>query len=83
MHYVSALVRIASVEVCVRRTVHVALFSLTSLSLFSAGVLLQTLCDQASRTGETGYYLASFEGAITHIQELDLTLDRKEHVNNQ
>jgi len=39
-------------------------------------VLLQTLCDQSSRIGETGYYLASFEGAITHIQELDLTLDK-------
>lgn len=40
------------------------------------GVLLQTLCDQSSRIGETGYYLASFEGAVTHIQELDLTLDK-------
>ena len=36
------------------------------------GVLLRTLCDRINRIGEIGYFLASFEAAITHIQELDL-----------
>ena len=36
-------------------------------------VLLQTLCEPANRIGEIGYYLASFEAALTHIQELSLT----------
>jgi hypothetical protein len=35
-------------------------------------VLLRTLCDRINRIGEIGYFLASFEAAITHIQELDL-----------
>lgn len=51
------------------------------VEICSIGILLQTLCDRSNRIGETGYYLASFEGAITHIQELDLSLDR--NVNNQ
>jgi hypothetical protein len=51
-------------------------FSITVLTIF-LGVLLQTLCDKTSRIGETGYYLASFEGAIAHIQELDLTQDKE------
>ena len=41
-------------------------------------VLLRTLCDPINRLGEIGYYLASFEAAISHIQEWDLTEDRDE-----
>ena len=41
-------------------------------------VLLRTLCDRINRIGEIGYYLASFEAAITHIQEVDLTQDPEE-----
>ena len=41
-------------------------------------ILLQTLCDPINRIGETGYYLASFEAAITHFQELDLSEHRDE-----
>lgn len=37
------------------------------------GVLLKTLCDPLNRMGEIGYFLACFEAAITHIQELDLS----------
>lgn len=37
------------------------------------GVLLRTLCDKMNRIGEIGYYLACYEAAIAHIQELDLT----------
>jgi hypothetical protein len=36
-------------------------------------VLLRTLCDPVNRLGEVGYYLASFEATITHIQEVDLS----------
>jgi hypothetical protein len=36
-------------------------------------VLLRTLCDPMNRIGEVGYYLASFEATITHIQEVDLS----------
>lgn len=36
-------------------------------------VLLRTLCDSTSRIGEIGYYQASFEAALTHIYEMDLT----------
>jgi hypothetical protein len=43
-----------------------------------SGVLLRTLCDRVNRIGEIGYFLASFEAAITHIQEIDLTEDRDE-----
>jgi len=35
--------------------------------------LLQTMCDPALLNGETGYYLASFYAAMTHIHELDLS----------
>lgn len=35
-------------------------------------VLLRTLCEPTNRIGEIGYYLASFEAAITHIQEINL-----------
>jgi hypothetical protein len=41
-------------------------------------VLLRTLCDRINRIGEIGYYLASFEASISHIQELDLTEEREE-----
>lgn len=36
-------------------------------------ILLQTLCDKMNRIGEIGYFLASFEAAIAHITDLDLT----------
>lgn len=39
----------------------------------SIGELLQTMCDPLKLNGETGYYLASFHAAMTHINELDLT----------
>ncbi|KAL7484943.1 hypothetical protein ACHAW6_010559 [Cyclotella cf. meneghiniana] len=35
--------------------------------------LLQTMCDPLKLNGETGYYLASFNAAMTHINQLDLT----------
>lgn len=41
--------------------------------LFIPGELLQTMCDPFKLNGETGYYLASFHAAMTHINELDLT----------
>jgi hypothetical protein len=41
-------------------------------------VLLRTLCDRINRIGEIGYYLASFEASISHIQELDLTEERED-----
>ena len=44
----------------------------------STGVLLQTLCDWSNRTGEIGYFQASFEAAVSHIQELDLTEDKED-----
>lgn len=48
-----------------------------SSSIFSPfllpGALLRTLCDPVNRMGEVGYYLASFEAAITHIREMDLS----------
>jgi len=37
--------------------------------------LLQTMCDPLKLNGETGYYLASFHAAMTHIGEIDLTED--------
>jgi len=39
------------------------------------GVLLRTLCDPSKRIGEMGYYLASFEAAISHIGDWDLSED--------
>lgn len=42
------------------------------------GVLLRTLCDRTNKIGEIGYFLASFEAAIAHIHEIDLTEDREE-----
>ena len=42
------------------------------------GALLRTLCDPVNRRGEIGYYLASFEAAISHIREMDLTETRDE-----
>jgi hypothetical protein len=41
-------------------------------------VLLRTLCDRVNGIGEIGYYLASFEASISHIQELDLAEEREE-----
>lgn len=40
--------------------------------------LLRTLCDPINKMGEVGYYLASFEAAITHIREMDLSETREE-----
>lgn len=48
------------------------------LLLCFSGVLLRTLCDRINRIGEIGYFLASFEAAITHIQELDLAEEQEE-----
>lgn len=39
-------------------------------------MLLRALCDPINRLGEVGYYLASFEAAITHIREIDLSENR-------
>ena len=42
-------------------------------------VLLQTLCDPINQIGEIGYYLLTFEAAIQHCEEVDLTdHDREE-----
>ena len=41
-------------------------------------VLLRTLCDPINKIGEVGYYLASFEAAIAHFQEVDLDEERQE-----
>ena len=43
--------------------------------ILHAGELLQTMCDPLKLNGETGYYLASFHAAMTHIGEIDLTED--------
>lgn len=40
--------------------------------------LLRTLCDPINRMGEVGYYFASFEAAISHIREMDLSESREE-----
>jgi Vacuolar sorting protein 9 (VPS9) domain len=40
-------------------------------------VLLRTLCDRINKIGEIGYYLLTFEAAITHCQEVDLTEERQ------
>jgi Vacuolar sorting protein 9 (VPS9) domain len=40
---------------------------------FALCALLKGLCDPKNRNGEIGYYLASFEAAITHILEFDLS----------
>jgi hypothetical protein len=41
-------------------------------------ILLRTLCDRSNSIGEIGYFLASFEAAITHLQEIDLKKDNEE-----
>lgn len=33
------------------------------------------MCDPLKLNGETGYYLASFHAAMTHVREIDLTED--------
>jgi len=37
------------------------------------GILLQNFCDRLNRMGEIGYCLASFEAAIEHLKDIDLT----------
>jgi hypothetical protein len=49
-----------------------------TLTFDFTGVLLRTLCDRINRIGEIGYFLASFEAAIMHIQEIDLTEDQED-----
>lgn len=49
-----------------------------SISIFifiynSLAVLLTSLCQASKMIGETGYYLASFEAALEHIKEMDLS----------
>jgi Vacuolar sorting protein 9 (VPS9) domain len=44
-------------------------------------VLLQTLCDRSNRIGEVGYYLASFEAAIAHISDTDLSVEDEEETS--
>lgn len=41
-------------------------------------VLLRTLCDRLNRIGEIGYYLLSFEAAIKHCEEVDLSDNHEE-----
>ena len=38
-------------------------------------VLLGTLCDPSNKLRQVGYYLKTFEAAITHCQEIDLERD--------
>ena len=45
---------------------------------FALCVLLKNLCDRINKIGEVGYYLASYEAAVTHIQEIDLCDDARE-----
>ena len=42
------------------------------LSIYNVVELLSVMCDPRKMSGETGYYLASFHAALTHIHELDL-----------
>ena len=35
--------------------------------------LLSLMCPKSKMNGETGYYLASFQSALTYIHQLDLT----------
>ena len=37
--------------------------------------------DRINRIGEIGYFLASFEAAIAHIKEIDLTEDREDELS--
>ena len=53
-------------------------YSMSSWLINYLGTLLRMLCDPESRKGEVGYYLASFEAAISHIREMDLTETRDE-----
>ena len=45
----------------------------TDLFWIIIGVLLRTLCEPSKKIGEMGYYLASFEAAISHIGDMDLS----------
>lgn len=58
------------------RSIHPALDSLNSL-----GILLSTLCDKMNAIGEIGYFLASFEAVIAHLQEIDLAEDHEGMTN--
>ena len=42
-------------------------------AIAAAGILLLNLCDKTHRIGQIGYYLASYEAAIAHIREIDLS----------
>lgn len=58
------------------RSIHPALDSPNSL-----GILLKTLCDKMNAIGEIGYFLASFEAVIAHLQEIDLAEDHEGMTN--
>eukprot|EP00977_Amphora_coffeiformis_P023625 scaffold13853_cov147-Amphora_coffeaeformis.AAC.2 len=45
-------------------------------------VLLRSLCDRINKIGEIGYYLASFEAAVCHIQEIDLTEEQGQQMRS-
>ena len=45
---------------------------------YHSGVLLSTLCDKMNAIGEIGYFLASFEAVIAHLQQLDIAEDPEE-----
>ena len=43
-----------------------------------SGVLLSTLCDKSNAIGEIGYFLASFEAVIAHLQQLNPAQETEE-----
>ena len=45
-------------------------------------VLLRSLCDRINKIGEIGYYLASFEAAVCHIQEIDLAEEQGQQMRS-
>ena len=45
-------------------------------------VLLRSLCDRINKIGEIGYYLASFEAAVCHLQEIDLTEEQGQQMRS-
>jgi len=45
---------------------------------YHPGVLLSTLCDKLNAIGEIGYFLASFEAVIAHLQQLNPAEDPEE-----
>lgn len=44
--------------------------------------LLRNLCDRINKIGEIGYYLASFEAAVCHIQEIDLAEEQGQQMRS-